>query len=59
MVLKLVKHGAMPYGRTLSVEEMRQLLKDLMASPQFGTAPDGKPTMRTLSDRAIDQMFGI
>lgn len=59
MVLKLVIHGAMPYGRTLSVEEMRQLLKDLMASPQFGTAPDGKPTMRTLSDRAIDQMFGI
>lgn len=54
---KLAAQGAMPYGRTLSDDEMADLYAKLMASADRQTTPDGRPAMRILADADLEALF--
>lgn len=54
---KLAAQGAMPYGRTLSDDEMADLYAKLMASADRQTTPDGRPAMRVLADADLEALF--
>ena len=53
----LAENGAIPYGKTLTETEMRDLLARLGVLPQFRHTPDGKKIFDLWSDDEISKRF--
>ena len=51
-------HSAVKAGDTLSLEEMRELIKQLEQTTQPRTCPHGRPTMIHLSASQLEKEFG-
>jgi DNA mismatch repair protein MutL len=54
----LACHGAVKAGQVLSVDEMREMIKQLEETSQPRTCPHGRPTMIHLSSRQLEKEFG-
>ncbi len=54
---KLAEKVAMPYGRELTAEEMKDMYEKLMTSAERGYTPQGKPTFRVVSNNDIERLF--
>jgi len=54
----LACHGAVRAGQTLSMDEMKALLRDLEATELPLTCPHGRPTMIHLSASQLEREFG-
>lgn len=59
LALKLAQAGAIPYGRTLSGEEMEQLSDSLFALAMPNYTPDGKPVLSLLSYEELAKRFSL
>ncbi len=57
MALSLANDTAIPYGKTLSDEEMRDLLSHLFALSSYRRTPDGKKVVAWLADDEINKRF--
>ena len=57
IALGLAQSAAIPYGKTLSVDEMRDLVKRLMQLPQYRHTADGKTIVSLLTDDEIEKRF--
>ena len=57
IALSLAENAAIPYGRSLTEAEMRDLVKGLMALPQYRHTPDGKTIVSLLTDEEIAKRF--
>ena len=57
VALSMAQSAAIPYGKTLTAMEMKQLLDDLFAREDYLRTPDGKPTMTLLSDEQLKRLF--
>ncbi|MFP3852966.1 MAG: DNA mismatch repair endonuclease MutL [Anaerolineales bacterium] len=55
---RVCKRAAIKAGQVLSLEEQRQLLRDLEACTSPRTCPHGRPTMIHLSVAALERQFG-
>jgi DNA mismatch repair protein MutL len=53
----LAESAAIPYGKTLTETEMRDLVKRLLALPDYRRLPDGKTVVSLLSDDEINKRF--
>jgi len=53
----LAESAAIPYGRTLTETEMRDLVKRLLALPDYHRLPDGKTIASLLSEEEINKRF--
>ncbi|MCX6009545.1 MAG: DNA mismatch repair endonuclease MutL [Chloroflexi bacterium] len=51
-------HSAVKAGKSLTAEEMRELIKQLEQTKQSRTCPHGRPTMIHLSSRQLEKEFG-
>ena len=51
-------HGAIRAGKTLSQEEMSELVRQLEECQQPHTCPHGRPTMIHLSSSHLEREFG-
>ncbi len=51
-------HTSVRAGMAMSVEEAKQLLLDLEATPRPRTCPHGRPTLIRLSPEVIERQFG-
>jgi DNA mismatch repair protein MutL len=51
-------HGAVKAGQILSMEEMRELVKQLEACDNPRTCPHGRPTTIHLSSQQLEKEFG-
>ncbi len=51
-------HSSVRAGMALSLEEMRQLIEDLAATPSPRTCPHGRPTLVYVRQEALDRQFG-
>jgi len=49
--------GAIPYGKTLTETEMRDLLTRLLQLPQYRRTHDGKTIVSLLTDEEINKKF--
>ena len=58
VAMSLACHAAVRAGKTLSVEEMRELSRQLEESETPNTCPHGRPTMIHLSADALAREFG-
>jgi len=58
VAMSLACHGAIRAGNTLSLEEMRELVRQLEESEAPNTCPHGRPTMVHLSAEALARGFG-
>jgi len=58
VAMSLACHGAIRAGKTLSQEEMRELVSLLEASEAPHTCPHGRPTMVHMSAEALARQFG-
>jgi DNA mismatch repair protein MutL len=58
VAMSLACHGAIRAGKTLSIEEMRELVRQLEASETPNTCPHGRPTMIHLSADVLAREFG-
>jgi DNA mismatch repair protein MutL len=58
VAMSLACHGAIRAGKTLSMEEMRELVRQLEESEVPNTCPHGRPTMVHLSAEALARGFG-
>jgi DNA mismatch repair protein MutL len=56
--MSLACHEAIRAGKTLSVEEMRELVRQLEESDAPNTCPHGRPTMIHLSADVLAREFG-
>ena len=54
----LACHSAVRAGQTLSMEEMRELVRQLEATAMPRTCPHGRPTMIRLSKAQLEREFG-
>jgi len=54
----LACHSAVRAGDSLTIEEMRELIKQLEQTVQPRTCPHGRPTMVHLSSRQLEREFG-
>ncbi len=54
----LACHSAIRAGQTLSMEEMRELVRQLEATAMPRTCPHGRPTMIRLSKAQLEREFG-
>jgi DNA mismatch repair protein MutL len=54
----LVCHSAVRAGQTLSLEEMRDMVRQLEETSLPQTCPHGRPTMIHLSAEQLDREFG-
>jgi DNA mismatch repair protein MutL len=50
-------HASIRAGKTLAMEEMRELLRLLEACEHPRTCPHGRPTMIHLSNEALEREF--
>lgn len=57
IVLSLAETAAIPYGRTMTVEESREIVKQLLQLDQYLRTPDGKTIMSLLTDEDINKRF--
>lgn len=57
MALSLANDTAIPYGKVLSEEEMRDLLTRLFALPSYKRTPDGKRVIAMVADDEINKRF--
>lgn len=57
IALSLAESAAIPYGRSLSPEEMKDLVSRLLRLPSYLRTPDGKTVLTRLSDDEINQRF--
>ena len=57
IALSLAESAAIPYGRSLSPEEMKDLVSRLLRLPTYLRTPDGKTVLTRLSDDEINQRF--
>jgi DNA mismatch repair protein MutL len=58
VAMSLACHGAIRAGKTLSLEEMRELVRQLEESEAPNTCPHGRPTMIHLSAEVLAREFG-
>jgi DNA mismatch repair protein MutL len=58
VAMSLACHGAIRAGKNLSVEEMRELVRQLEESEAPNTCPHGRPTMIHLSAEVLAREFG-
>jgi DNA mismatch repair protein MutL len=58
VAMSLACHGAIRAGKTLSIEEMRELVRQLEESEAPNTCPHGRPTMIHLSADVLAREFG-
>jgi len=58
VAMSLACHGAIRAGKTLSLEEMRELVRQLEESEAPNTCPHGRPTMVHLSAETLAREFG-
>ena len=58
VAMSLACHGAIRAGKTLSQEEMRELVSLLEASEAPHTCPHGRPTMVHMSADTLARQFG-
>jgi DNA mismatch repair protein MutL len=58
VAISLACHGAVRAGKTLSPDEMRELVRQLEAAESPGTCPHGRPTMVHMSAEALARGFG-
>jgi DNA mismatch repair protein MutL len=54
----LACHGAIRAGQQLSIEEMRELIKQLEQTKQPRSCPHGRPTMIHFSSHLLEKEFG-
>jgi DNA mismatch repair protein MutL len=54
----LACHGSVKAGDTLTIEEMRELIRQIEQADQPMTCPHGRPTMVHLSSRQLEKQFG-
>lgn len=54
----ICKRAAIKGGQVLSMDEMRQLLRQLEQCQNPGTCPHGRPTMLVLSTDQLERQFG-
>ena len=57
IALALAQNAAVPYGKTLSEAEMRDLLQRLTALPQYRRTADGKTIVSLVTDEEINKRF--
>ena len=57
IALSLAKATAIPYGKTLTETEMRDLITRLLALPQYRLTTDGKTIVSVLSDDELAKRF--
>jgi DNA mismatch repair protein MutL len=58
LVAVICKRAAIKGGQALSLEEMRQLVRQLEACRDPGSCPHGRPTMLVLSRMQLEKEFG-
>lgn len=54
---EIASQAAIPYGRSLTEEEMRDLVNRLFALPSYRKTPDGKNVLFLLTDEEINKHF--
>ena len=57
IALSLASDTAIPYGKTLTMEEMRDLLTHLFALPAYQRTPDGKRVIALMTEEEISKRF--
>jgi len=57
LALSMAYAASIPYGHTLSTEEMNKIVDQLFASSAYKHTPDGKTIISMLEDDAIEKMF--
>ena len=57
IALALAETAAIPYGKHLNEDEMRDLVQRLLQLPDHRRTPDGKTIMALLSDEDIHKLF--
>ncbi len=58
VAMSLACHGAIRAGKTLTQEEMRELVTQLEGSEAPNTCPHGRPTMIHMSAELLARQFG-
>ena len=58
VAMSLACHGAVRAGKTLSLEEMRDLVRQLEESEAPNTCPHGRPTMILMGADVLAREFG-
>jgi DNA mismatch repair protein MutL len=58
MVMSIACHGAVRSGHTLSIDEMRELVRQLERCASPHTCPHGRPTIIRLSSGQLEKEFG-
>ena len=58
VAMSLACHGAIRAGKTLSIEEMRDLVRQLEETASPNTCPHGRPTMVHMSGELLAREFG-
>ena len=53
----MAESAAIPYGKTLTETEMRDMMQRLIALPQYRRTPEGKNILSLLSDDEISKRF--
>lgn len=59
IALAMARDTAVGYGKILPPEEMKDLLKQLLALPVYTKTPDGKTVLSVLTHAEIDKRFTI
>ena len=57
IALNLAQNAAIPYGKTLTETEMREIVEKLFALPQFRRTSDGKTIVSLMTDEEINKRF--
>ena len=57
IALAMARNTAIPYGKTLSEDEMQDLLKRLFALPLYMKTPDGKTIVKLIETAQLDTYF--